>query len=190
MSACLPSSGTAATARSSLRNIRSVSSPTASVPSSSVPNAAARSAWPGGGAAPSRRASPEKSPPASAARRSGLAYRSRTLVAASVQPSVASRRYLDRIARPGGEPPRLAVRAPAGRPPPRRRAEAVERGADLEVRVGPGGEPAEDLEDGLLAEDQAGVGLLAGEDEAVQARLELGALDLPQLQRAEVGVGR
>ena len=50
-------------------------------------------------AAPSRSASPAKSPPASAARvPSSVAYRSRTLVAASDQPSEAARRYRDKMA--------------------------------------------------------------------------------------------
>jgi hypothetical protein len=66
----------------------------------------------------------------------------------------------------------------------------MERGGDLEVRVGPGGEPAEDLEDRLLAEDEAAVGLLAGEDEAVEPGLEVRALDLVHPQRADARVAR
>jgi hypothetical protein len=42
------------------------------------------------------------------------AYRSRTLVAASVHPSVASRRYLDRIARLVGAPSSLVSIQPRG----------------------------------------------------------------------------
>src|SRR6202042_3039000 len=63
---------------------------------------------------PSLRDSPAKSPPTSAARIAGLAYRSRTLVAASNQPSLASRRYLDRIARLVGTPSSQVSIQPSG----------------------------------------------------------------------------
>ena len=99
------------------------------------------------------------------------AYRSRTLVAASVQPSVASRRYLDMIARLVGAPSSLVSIQPAARPPAASRA--GQGGGHLQVRVGTGAEPAEHLEDGLLAEHQAGVALLGPDHEVVEAVVKL-----------------
>ncbi len=52
-----------------------------------------------------------------------------------------------------------------------RRAQLGQCRGHLQVRVRPGGDPAEHLEDGGLAEHQAGVALLAGEHQAVQPGL-------------------
>ena len=59
-----------------------------------------------------------------------------------------------------------AARATCGEP------SRAQRGGHLQVGVGAGRGPAEHLEDGLLAEDQAGVALLGGEHQAVQAGVD------------------
>ncbi len=82
-------------------------------------------------ATPSRSASPAKSPPASAARVPVAAYRSRTLVAASDQPSEAARRYRDQMARIAVAPSILVSIQPYGSAtcvePSSARAEATSR---------------------------------------------------------------
>ena len=150
-------------------------------PSSSVPNAAARSACTcgGGDAEPARLAGEV------AARVRGVQAAAVRRVLPALAVAVASRTGRARWSRrassrrwpaagtwtgsPGwwARPPAWSRSSRAARRPacePRR----GERGGHLEVRVGTGGEPAEHLEDRLLAEDQAGVALLAAEHQAVE----------------------
>src|ERR1035441_9851660 len=83
---------------SSRRNICSASSRIASGWSEDRPNASARSRWTWAVAAPSRSASPAKSPPTSLAGAPWVASGSRPLAGASARPSEAARRYLDKMA--------------------------------------------------------------------------------------------
>ena len=184
---------------SSRRNICSASSRMASGSSSEVPNASARSWWTCAVATPSRSASPAKSPPASAAVPS--AHRPRGAQSQRVQVTDAG----------GGQRPAVRGRAqvagqdgqhrgravdpglgPAVGLRDVRRAELGQRRGDLQVGVGARGDPAEHLEDGRLAEHQAGVALLAGEHQAVQALAspgQVGPGDPAEPQRADGPVG-
>ena len=139
----------------------------ASGSSSERPNASARSWWTCAVAAPSRSASPAKSPPASAARASfgrvQVAHAGR-----GQRPAVRGRAEV-----PGqdGEHRGRAVHPgldPAVGLGDVRRAQLGQGRGHLQVRVRSRGDPAEHLEDGRLAEHQAGVALLAGEHQAVQ----------------------
>ena len=109
-------------------------------------------------AAPRRSASPAKSPPTSSACRSASAYRSRTLVRASSQPSMARLEVALRDRQAGSH--LLAVVAgpralePAQRARDVRAARSGQRGMHLDVRVEPGGDLAEHLEDRRVAEDR------------------------------------
>ena len=80
-----------------------------------------------------------------------------------------------------------------------RRAELGQRRGDLQVRVRARRDPAEHLEDGRFPEHQAGVALLAGQDQAVQAAgrpggppggpRQVGPGELAEAQRADGPVG-
>ena len=89
------------------------------------------------------------------------------------RPAVAGRRAgtCDRIAsRIGSSPPLVSIH-PNGSATCARAAPG-QRAVHLEVRVLAGEEPAQHLQDGRLAEDQAGVALLAGQHQAVQAGVD------------------
>ncbi len=155
---------------SSRRNICSASSRMASGSSSECPNASARSRWTCALAAPSRSASPPKSPPASAARGT---------VRGGVQVAHAGRGQGPAVRGgpqvPGQDAQHGGGAVHPGLDPAERlgdvlRAQLGQRRGHLQVGVRPRVDPAERLEDGGLAEDQAGVALLAGEHQAVQAR--------------------
>ena len=147
-------------------------------PSTSAPNAALRSVCIWAVAMPSRYASPAKSPPALPALHAvtrAVLHRVQVtqllLVAASDQPSEASRRYLDRIARPAGTPSSVVSIQPNGSAtccdPSRARAVVTSRSG-----FGPGDSRRNTLRIDFLAVHQAGVALLAAEHQAVEPGLE------------------
>ena len=151
-----------------------------------LPKASARSACTSAAAAPSRCASPAKSPPTSSACRSASANRSRTLALASSQPSVAVVRNSCSIASAyvlAVELDRRPSRAAAAMC---RAPSSVERDADLDVGVDAGLQPAEHLQDRGVAEDQRGVRLLAGQHQAGlvdRQRVGVGVAVEPQRRR-------
>ena len=203
------SSGTAAMAMSSRRNICSASSRRASGSSSEMPNASARSACTCAVATPSRSASPAKSPPAGCRRRPCTGPPAAAVAAVQrVQVAHAGRGQRPAVgggAQVAGQDRQHGGRAvdpgldPAVRLRHVRRAELGQRRGHLQVRVRARRDPAEHLEDGRLAEHQAGVALLAGQHQAVQAALaaggspggprQVGPGDLAEAQRADGPVG-
>jgi hypothetical protein len=115
-------------------------------------------------------------------------------VVAGVQVAQADGCQRPAIARPGQVPgqdrEQHRVVAVAGLDPAERlgdvsRAAPGQRPVHLEVGVLAGEEPAQHLEDGRLAEDQAGIALLAGQHQAVQAGLDDRARLPDEAQRAD-----